>query len=80
MRELKETGYMSNRGRQNVASFFTKDMGNQDWRLGAEVGYYLQFVSSYLILSACTVVRVVFAGLRCHLELGVSNQRGAAIP
>lgn len=36
MRELKESGYMSNRGRQNVASFFTKDMGHQDWRLGAE--------------------------------------------
>lgn len=36
MRELKETGYMSNRGRQNVASFFTRDMGHQDWRLGAE--------------------------------------------
>lgn len=36
MRELRETGYMSNRGRQNVASFFTRDMGHQDWRLGSE--------------------------------------------
>ncbi|XP_047475916.1 cryptochrome DASH-like isoform X1 [Penaeus chinensis] len=35
MRELKETGWMSNRGRQNVASFLLKDMG-LDWRLGAE--------------------------------------------
>lgn len=26
MRELRETGWMSNRGRQNVASFFTKDL------------------------------------------------------
>ncbi len=26
---------MSNRGRQNVASFFTKDI-KMDWRLGAE--------------------------------------------
>jgi deoxyribodipyrimidine photo-lyase len=26
MRELKETGWMSNRGRQNVASFLTKDL------------------------------------------------------
>jgi deoxyribodipyrimidine photo-lyase len=26
MRELRETGYMSNRGRQNVASFLTKDL------------------------------------------------------
>ncbi|KAG0711927.1 Cryptochrome DASH [Chionoecetes opilio] len=35
MRELLETGWMSNRGRQNVASFLIKDMG-LDWRLGAE--------------------------------------------
>ena len=35
MRELRETGYMSNRGRQNVASFLTKNLG-LDWRLGAE--------------------------------------------
>ncbi|MFW5697346.1 MAG: DASH family cryptochrome, partial [Fimbriimonadaceae bacterium] len=35
MVELKETGFMSNRGRQIVASFLTKTMGI-DWRLGAE--------------------------------------------
>uniref|UniRef100_A0ABM5GMQ2 Cryptochrome DASH n=1 Tax=Pogona vitticeps TaxID=103695 RepID=A0ABM5GMQ2_9SAUR len=35
MRELAATGFMSNRGRQNVASFLTKDLG-LDWRLGAE--------------------------------------------
>lgn len=35
MRELKHTGFMSNRGRQNVASFLVKDLG-LDWRLGAE--------------------------------------------
>ena len=35
MKELLLTGYMSNRGRQNVASFLTKDL-NLDWRLGAE--------------------------------------------
>ncbi|MGY6561928.1 MAG: DASH family cryptochrome [Luteibaculaceae bacterium] len=34
MLELKKTGYMSNRGRQNVASFLVKDL-NLDWRLGA---------------------------------------------
>jgi len=34
MRELKATGFMSNRGRQIVASFFTRDLG-LDWRLGA---------------------------------------------
>lgn len=35
MRELTATGFMSNRGRQNVASFLTKNLGI-DWRLGAE--------------------------------------------
>ena len=35
MRELRRTGWMSNRGRQNVASFLVKDLG-LDWRLGAE--------------------------------------------
>lgn len=34
MRELKATGFMSNRGRQNVASFLAIDM-NMDWRYGA---------------------------------------------
>ena len=34
MRELNQTGYMSNRGRQNVASFLAQNL-NIDWRLGA---------------------------------------------
>ena len=40
LRELRATGFMSNRGRQNVASFFTKNLG-LDWRLGAEWFEYL---------------------------------------
>ncbi len=35
MRELASTGFMSNRGRQNVASFLTKNLGI-NWLLGAE--------------------------------------------
>jgi deoxyribodipyrimidine photo-lyase len=35
MREIAATGYMSNRGRQNVGSFLTKNLGI-DWRMGAE--------------------------------------------
>jgi deoxyribodipyrimidine photo-lyase len=35
MIELKETGYTSNRGRQMVASFLTKDL-KIDWRAGAD--------------------------------------------
>jgi len=35
MRELKCTGFMSNRGRQNVASYLTKDLGI-NWQMGAE--------------------------------------------
>jgi len=34
MRELATTGFMSNRGRQNVASFLVHELGC-DWRLGA---------------------------------------------
>ena len=34
MLELKNTGWMSNRGRQNVASFFAKEL-ELDWRIGA---------------------------------------------
>ena len=34
MRELNATGFMSNRGRQNVASFLIHDLA-MDWRLGA---------------------------------------------
>ncbi|SEA09262.1 deoxyribodipyrimidine photo-lyase [Haloplanus vescus] len=34
MRELAATGYLSNRGRQNVASFLANDL-RIDWRLGA---------------------------------------------
>jgi deoxyribodipyrimidine photo-lyase len=34
MLELKKTGWMSNRGRQNVASYFAKNL-KLDWRIGA---------------------------------------------
>lgn len=49
MRELAMTGFMSNRGRQNVASFLTKDLG-LDWRMGAEWFEYL-LVGSLPILN-----------------------------
>lgn len=35
MRELNATGFMSNRGRQNVASFLVKDL-RVNWQMGAE--------------------------------------------
>ncbi len=35
MRELKYTGFMSNRGRQNVASYLVHDL-DIDWRQGAD--------------------------------------------
>lgn len=34
MKEIELTGWMSNRGRQNVASFWAKEL-EQDWRIGA---------------------------------------------
>jgi len=36
MRELNETGFISNRGRQNVVSFLAQNL-NIDWRMGAEI-------------------------------------------
>ena len=44
MRELKLTGFMSNRGRQNVASYFI-DQLKQDWRIGAR--YFEQQLVDY---------------------------------
>ncbi len=44
MLELKSTGWMSNRGRQNVASYFAKEM-EQDWRIGAS--YFEAFLIDY---------------------------------
>ena len=44
MRELKLSGWMSNRGRQNVASFLTQNLG-VDWRLGAE--YFEAMLNDY---------------------------------
>lgn len=54
MRELASTGFMSNRGRQNVASLLAKDL-NQDWRQG-ELGYSDQMVqpcSYYQLVMHC---------------------------
>lgn len=48
MRELKQTGYMSNRGRQNVASFLVKDL-QLDWRIGA--AYFESLLIDYDVCS-----------------------------
>ena len=44
MRELNATGFMSNRGRQNAASFFVKHL-DLDWRAGA--AYYESLLVDY---------------------------------
>lgn len=44
MREMNATGYMSNRGRQNVGSFLVNDLG-LDWTLGA--AYFESFLVDY---------------------------------
>ncbi|KAG0463083.1 hypothetical protein HPP92_021559 [Vanilla planifolia] len=44
MKELSETGFMSNRGRQIVCSFLVRDMGI-DWRMGAE--WFESFLLDY---------------------------------
>jgi deoxyribodipyrimidine photo-lyase len=48
MRELKETGFMSNRGRQIVASFFTKDL-KLEWWWGA-----MYFESALIDYDVCS--------------------------
>lgn len=48
MIELKETGWMSNRGRQNVASYFAKGL-MLDWRIGA--AYFESLLIDYDIHS-----------------------------
>ena len=48
MRELLHTGFMSNRGRQNVASYLVHDL-NLDWRLGAD-----WFESQLIDYDACS--------------------------
>jgi len=48
MRELNETGYMSNRGRQNVASFLADALGI-DWRWGA--AYFEEQLIDYDVAS-----------------------------
>jgi deoxyribodipyrimidine photo-lyase len=48
MRQLNQTGYMSNRGRQLVASCFVHELG-QDWRYGAT--YFEQQLIDYDVAS-----------------------------
>ncbi|BDB54398.1 deoxyribodipyrimidine photo-lyase [Flavobacterium ammoniigenes] len=48
MRELQQTGFMSNRGRQNVASYFCNEM-NMDWRFGA--AYFEEQLIDYDVCS-----------------------------
>ena len=48
MLELKLTGFMSNRGRQNVASYFCNEL-NMDWRLGAS--YFEEQLIDYDVCS-----------------------------
>jgi deoxyribodipyrimidine photo-lyase len=48
MLELKQTGFMSNRGRQNVASYLCHDL-KIDWRLGA--AYFEEMLVDYDVSS-----------------------------
>ena len=48
MRQLNQTGFMSNRGRQNVASFFHHYL-NLDWRIGAS--YFESLLIDYDVAS-----------------------------
>lgn len=68
MRELALTGFMSNRGRQNVASFLTKDLC-LDWRLGAEWFEYLLVRSiCYSIFDGVCWCFLLFAAVWCAIN------------
>lgn len=86
MRELLYTGFLNNRGRQNVASYFSKDL-EIDWRLGAEYFEYIltdhdvhsnygnwQYgkspTKSYLHLVLLTFFMLVVAGVGCDPREG----------
>ncbi|CAL1131032.1 unnamed protein product [Cladocopium goreaui] len=51
MRELRSTGWMSNRGRQNVASFLVLDL-HVDWRRGAD--WFESYLLDYDVASNWT--------------------------
>lgn len=48
MLELQQTGFMSNRGRQNVASYFCNEL-NMDWRIGT--AYFEEQLIDYDVCS-----------------------------
>ncbi|MCY1690442.1 hypothetical protein OVA29_06630 [Exiguobacterium sp. SL14] len=48
MNEIRETGWMSNRGRQIVASYLIHEL-KQDWRIGAQ--YFEQQLVDYDVAS-----------------------------
>ncbi len=48
MREIKRTGYMSNRGRQNVGNFLINDL-NINWQMGAD--YFESMLIDYDVAS-----------------------------
>ena len=64
MRELKHTGWMSNRGRQNVASFLVKDLG-LDWRLGGSGSS----LSCWIMMSALTMATGIMRPVRSRFQL-----------
>ena len=83
MRELKATGFQSNRGRQNVCSFLTIDL-NMDWRYGAE--YFEETLidydvhSNWLVISSSSRPSVLFCAdalLRSSLHRRASTLFGA---
>lgn len=74
MRQLNETGFMSNRGRQNTASFLINDLG-VNWQMGAE--YFESLLVDY---DPCSnwgnwnYIAGVGCDLREHRKFNVINQ------
>merc|ERR1719273_1762455 len=75
MIELKETGFMSNRMRQNVASFLVKDLGI-DWRWGAE--WFESLLIDYDVASNycnwCYIVGIGFDSMGTTRYFNINKQ------
>jgi deoxyribodipyrimidine photo-lyase len=68
MRELKATGFMSNRGRQNVASFLALDL-QYDWRYGGD--WFESTLIDYDVYSNWVVRQLIvieFVPCRCNSD------------
>jgi deoxyribodipyrimidine photolyase len=74
MREINQTGWMSNRGRQNVASFLMRDL-KVNWQMGAE--YFESLLLDYdpAATGETGIMWPVLAATRAKTDTSISSHR-----